>query len=67
MKHDAGEKVSTKKTLMNRISVSFYYIDFLLALALGRERDVTEYSIPTWYHHNFLYYIKMKIVGGTKT
>lgn len=35
MKHDVGGKVSTKKTLMNRISVSFYCIDFLIALAWG--------------------------------
>lgn len=37
MKHDVGGKVSTKKTLMNRISVSFYCIDFLIVLAWGEQ------------------------------
>ncbi|SFL31617.1 hypothetical protein SAMN03159341_10540 [Paenibacillus sp. 1_12] len=34
MKHDVGGKVSITKTLMDRISVSFYCIDFLIALAV---------------------------------
>jgi hypothetical protein len=41
MKHDVGGNVSIKKTLMNNISVSFYCIDFLIALA---KREI---SVPT--------------------